>query len=239
MSIKTRCIGIALIVFISCSCGVLRAATVSATATLTVTGGETQPGGVWDSGDLTVEFNGYVESVRYGQYSSPASLASALAAMLVRDYHQYGLWAKAGANGPTVDPTVISLQLTNGDSFGAISFIGPTTSFNFSDTNFSGTVPVAGTPDQTNTSPLITGVSPNIGIAGTTSVILTGQNFGSNPGTITFNGGAASVTFWGNTTITVIAPYGARTGPVVVTAGGVNSNGVLFRIRIAPSCPVN
>ena len=56
------------------------------TATLTVGGNETQPNGVWASGNITIDFNGYVEMVNYGQYSSGASLASALAASFTRDY---------------------------------------------------------------------------------------------------------------------------------------------------------
>lgn len=227
---------ILLLVSLSCSAGPLPALTVSARATLTITGAETPS----DRGDITVSFNGFVESVSYGQYSTPASLASAFAAMFTRDYHQYGLWAKAGANGSSVDPQVVTLQLTNGDSFGPISFVGPATSFGFSETGFTSTPPADAPGNQTATGPLITSVSPNTGVPGSTSVILTGQNFGSSAGTVSFNGVPASASFWSTNTITVTAPASTTTGPIVVSVGGVNSNGVLFRIAVRPvSCPVN
>lgn len=109
--------------------------TVSATATLTVGGTEQLSGGLWDSGMITVSFNGFLEMVNYGQYSSTASIASALAAMFSRDYIAYGLYAKAGANGNS-DPNVITFQLTNGQTFGAISYTLPGTSFSLTPAGF-------------------------------------------------------------------------------------------------------
>jgi len=77
--------------------------------------------------------------------------------------------------------------------------------------------------------PNITSVSPNSGSVGT-SVTVTGTNFRSTPGTITFNGTAGSPTQWGNT-ILVPVPAGATTGPVVVTTyNGIVSNGVTFTL---------
>ena len=46
--------------------------------------------------------------------------------------------------------------------------------------------------------------------------------------TVTFNGTAATPTTWSATSITVPVPAGATTGNVVVTVGGVASNGVAF-----------
>ena len=107
------------------------ATTVSATATLTVSGAE-QPG---DAQNITVSFNGFLEIVHYGQYSTPASLASALAAMFTRDYHRYGLYAKAGANANT-DLNVVTFQLIDGQTFGSISYSLPSTSFALTPSGF-------------------------------------------------------------------------------------------------------
>jgi hypothetical protein len=84
--------------------------------------------------------------------------------------------------------------------------------------------------------PSITSLNPNAGPAGT-SVTITGANFGASQGTsqVTFNGTSASPTSWSDTSIGVPVPGGATTGNVVVTVGGVASNGVAFTVVIPPS----
>ena len=114
------------------------------TAKVTVNGTEQAIGGSWDNGNITIDFNGFLETVHYGQFSSDASLASALAAMFTRDYISFGLYAKAGANSNT-DPTVITFQFVNGSSFGPINVTGPSTSFTFTPAGFAATPP--GNPD--------------------------------------------------------------------------------------------
>jgi hypothetical protein len=49
--------------------------------------------------------------------------------------------------------------------------------------------------------------------------------------TITFNGVAAAPVSWSDTSIVAPVPAGATTGNVVVTAGGLASNGVLFTVN--------
>jgi RHS repeat-associated protein len=109
-----------------CCCG---RAMASATATMTVNGSEHQISGSWDSGNVTITFSGYVETAHYAQFSTTASLASALAGMFSRDYIGQGLCAHA--SGAT-----ITFQLTNGGAFGALQITGPTTSFTFSPTGW-------------------------------------------------------------------------------------------------------
>src|SRR5207245_9919197 len=57
-----------------------------------------------------------------------------------------------------------------------------------------------------------------------------GTNFGSTQGasTVTVNWTSETSTFWGGTGIGVPIPTGATAGNVVVTVGGVASNGVSF-----------
>jgi RHS repeat-associated protein len=81
--------------------------------------------------------------------------------------------------------------------------------------------------------PAITGLSPDSAEVGT-SVTITGTDFGATAGTVTFNGTAAQVSNWSDTSITVTVPTGATTGNVVVTVGGVASNGVPFTVAAVP-----
>lgn len=79
--------------------------------------------------------------------------------------------------------------------------------------------------------PSITSLTPNSGVIGA-SVTIAGSNFGSTQGTstVTFNGITATPTSWGATSIAVPVPNGATTGNVVVTVGGIASNGVNFTV---------
>lgn len=65
---------------------------------------------------------------------------------------------------------------------------------------------------------------------------ITGVNFGASQGTstVTFNGTTATVTSWGPTSISVTVPAGATSGNVVVTVGGVASNGLPFAVGSLP-----
>jgi len=76
--------------------------------------------------------------------------------------------------------------------------------------------------------PKIVNLSPSSGPVGT-AVTITGTNFGTT-GTVTFNRTAATPTSWSANRIVAPVPEGATTGNVVVTVGGVGSNGVSFTV---------
>jgi hypothetical protein len=84
--------------------------------------------------------------------------------------------------------------------------------------------------------PSITSLNPTSGAVGT-SVTISGANFGGTQGTSTvkFNGIAATPTNWGATSIAAPVPSGATTGNVVVTVGGVASNGAAFTVSSSGS----
>ena len=84
--------------------------------------------------------------------------------------------------------------------------------------------------------PSLTSLSPTAGPVGI-SVTITGTSFGASQGTgtVTFNGTAATPTSWSATSIVVPVPSGANTGNVVVTVGGLASNGVPFTVLVPPS----
>ena len=79
--------------------------------------------------------------------------------------------------------------------------------------------------------PKINSLSPTSGAVGA-SVIISGSTFGATQGTstVTFNGTTATPTSWSANSITVPVPAGSTTGPVVVTVGGLTSNGVTFTV---------
>ncbi|WP_263357652.1 Ig-like domain repeat protein, partial [Acidicapsa ligni] len=75
--------------------------------------------------------------------------------------------------------------------------------------------------------PVIASLSPSSGTVGT-AVTITGSSFGSTPGEVTFNGVAATVSSWSTSEIIAIVPQNSASGPVVVTVGGIQSNGEIF-----------
>ena len=83
--------------------------------------------------------------------------------------------------------------------------------------------------------PSISSLSPSRGPVGGL-VTIAGSNFGDSQGssTVTFHGVSAdAASFWSATIIVVTVPSGASTGNVVVTVGGVASNGVSFTVQTA------
>src|SRR5260370_25816313 len=88
----------------------------------------------------------------------------------------------------------------------------------------------------TNTAaePILSTLSLTQGPVGA-SITITGSNFGSTPGSVTFNGTSATPTAWSPTSIDTTVPGGATTGNVVVTVGGMASNGLPFTVTPPPN----
>src|SRR6202035_1674410 len=87
--------------------------------------------------------------------------------------------------------------------------------------------------------PSISSVSPTSGLVGT-AVTITGTNFGATQGssTVTFNGTSVGTpSSWSATSIAVVVPSSASSGNVVVTVGGVISNGAPFTVTLSPFVP--
>ena len=86
------------------------------------------------------------------------------------------------------------------------------------------------------TGPTITNLSQTTGAVGA-QITITGTNFGASVGssTVKFNGTIATISNWSATSIITSVPAGATTGPVVVTVGGVPSNGMTFTVVPAPN----
>jgi hypothetical protein len=86
--------------------------------------------------------------------------------------------------------------------------------------------------------PVITGLSPGRGVAGTV-VAIVGEGFDPDPAKdlVTFNGVGAAVIVATTTTITVAVPGAATTGPVRVTVRGHASNTLDFVVEPAVVTP--
>jgi len=99
----------------------------------------------------------------------------------------------------------------------------------------SGSNPGGGNPPPAS----ITSLNPTSGMVGT-PVTISGANFGATQGTSTvkFNGVTATATSWSAASIVAPVPAGATTGNVVVTVGGVASNGVSFTVTADTTPPV-
>jgi IPT/TIG domain len=82
--------------------------------------------------------------------------------------------------------------------------------------------------------PSISSLTPSKGVVGA-SVTISGANFGSTRGSVSFNGSTASIVSWSDMSIVAKVPLGASTGNVVVTVGGTASNGVSFAVETLPS----
>ena len=201
----------------------------ASTGTLTLGGTEQLlSGGAWDSGTETIMVktaNGsYSETVHYGQFSTAASVASALAATFSQDCNSPVMAKAVGAQitfrmrgGAT---TLLSLQLSSsGSSFSS-----------------------AGILVNTAPQPLIFSVQMTVS-NGNVPITLNGINFGSATGSVLFTGvsglvSATTIPNWTATSITVNIPSGAVTGPVAVkTASGLTSNAVSIVLTEAVSCP--
>jgi len=157
----------------------------------------------------------------------------------------------AGPLGTVVNVTGTNFGPTVGTRASSLLFNGVTArTTSWSDTLIVAPVPVGaasgnvivsvggissnGVPYTVTPGPNVASVSPASGIIGT-SVTVSGAGFGATQGssTITFNGVAAAPTpaNWSDTSIATPVPTGATTGNVVVTVGGIASNGVPFTVN--------
>jgi RHS repeat-associated protein len=77
----------------------------------------------------------------------------------------------------------------------------------------------------------VTAISPAAGAVGVT-VAITGTGFGASQSdsVVTFNGTAASVDTWNDTSITAVVPPGASTGPVTVDVATTTADGPTFEV---------
>ena len=155
----------------------------------------------------------------------------------------------SGSSGTTVTVSGANFGATQGT--GKVTFNGKavTAYTSWSDTSIRVGVPSGATTGKVvvtvdsvasngvtyTVKPEISGLNPISGLEGAT-VVVSGRSFGATQGTSTvaFNGTPATVTNWGDSSITVTVPAGAVSGKVVVTVDGQASNGVTFTVGTDP-----
>jgi YD repeat-containing protein len=141
----------------------------------------------------------------------------------------------------------ITITGNNFTSTGGVNFNGQATSYSsWSNTSIQVTVPfgansgnvtVTAAGLQSNginftvLAPTIASLNPSSGVYGT-AVAISGSNFGTSAGTVAFNGQSAAVTSWSDSSITATVPSNASTGNVVVSNGGLQSNGANFTVSV-------
>jgi hypothetical protein len=149
---------------------------------------------------------------------------------------------------PSIGPvgTTVTMSGANFGTSGVVTFDGIAAMIlSWSSTSLSVVVPtgasagnvvVTSNSESSNTAvftvlptPSIAGLSTSSGAVGTL-VTITGTNFGSSQGTVTFNGTVATPTSWSAGSIVVPVPAVATSGNVVITVSGVPSNGVNFMV---------
>jgi len=153
------------------------------------------------------------------------------------------LSSSTGAIGSSVVISGSSFGLSQGN--GSVAFNGTTASItSWSGINITATVPAGATTGNVvvtaaggiasnglnfTVAPVISSLTPTSGEPGT-SLIIAGSNFGPAAGRVTFNGQLAATSNWTATSITAVVPNGAASGNVVVSNGGLPSNGVSYTV---------
>lgn len=193
---------------------------------ITITGGEQSSGGVWDSGTVTATLNGVFISIPYGQYSSPAAIASGLAATISQNCnmpvyaHAVGAvitFYKKGSNvlsSATITPASSNPSLFSSSSFGINGGSG------------------GWSPPQITDLSMPEG-PPSMGL------IIKGKNFALLSGSVTIGGIPATVVpgSMTSTSITVQVPPGLTPGNAdVKVSNGFTSNAWTFKVDAAFGC---
>jgi hypothetical protein len=190
---------------------------------ITITGGERSSGGVWDTGTVTVTVNGVSVSVAYGQYSTPASIASSLGATISQkcSFPVYAHAVGAVLNFYKKGTNVISSATLTSTSSNSAVFSGA--SFLIDGSSGGVTVPTIS-------------LSSSSGTPGSSLTIsaVSGTSFGATQGssTVSLGGTTVAPSSWSASSIVVAVPSTlvASLNPVSVTIGGLASFAVPFTV---------
>lgn len=178
------------------ACLVSRGFAATALGSITIGGGEQVSGNTYDTGTVTATINGVSVSFAYGQFTTPAGVASALGALISNNCNM-PVYAQANGTSLTFykkgSNTVTSASITsvsnNPSLFPTISFL------------------VNGSASWGP--PIIESMSSTEGPVGMGFVIY-GTNFGSAPSIVWIGNIAATIVSWSPTQITVQVPNGLK-----------------------------
>lgn len=198
-------------------CLVNRGLAATALGSISIGGVEQSSGSTWDTGTVTATINGVSVSFAYGQFSTPAGVASALGALISQ---KCSMSVYAHAVGTTLTFYQKGTNSISSMSIASTSNVFPSSSFLINGgSTWSPPLPTISSACVQQS----TGACLTSGVYGAV-VTINGNNFGAT-GTVTLNGVSLPLlTGWGgwsNTTIYVYIPNGASSGAIKVT----NSSG--------------
>jgi hypothetical protein len=212
-----------LILLLAVVLGLCGRAFASPIESMTITGGERSSGDVWDTGTVTVTVNGVSVSVSYGQYSTPAGIASALGATISQkcSFPVYAHAVGAVLNFYAKGTNVISSATLSSTSSNSAVFSGA--SFLIDGSSSGVTVPTIS-------------LSASSGTPGSSLTIsaVSGTNFGEAQGSSTVSLGGITVapSSWSASSIVVAVPSTLVAGlyPVSVSVNNLTSFAVPFAV---------
>jgi hypothetical protein len=217
-----------------------------ALGSITITGAEQSSGSIWDTGTVTATINGVSVSFTYGQFSTPAAVASALGA-LISQKCSMAVYAHAVGNKLTLyqkgtnvlSSATIASTSNNPSVFPNASFlIGGVVSISLPQ--------ITGITFDSLDNPIPAGnIASSLSGPPQVGFIILGNNFGPNDNDVntyvTLNGQLLNTTSWSNNAIWVQVPANFSIGgpySLVVTVAGLSStSGATFQVATPVACP--
>jgi hypothetical protein len=191
------------LLFVVVLCLASRGFAATALGSITITGAEQSSGSTWDTGTVTATINGVSVSYAYGQFTTPASVASALGALISCNCNM-PVYAQAAGTILTLyqrgSKTITSASITSVSNNPSL----------FPNNSFLINGGASWSPPQIVSLSLPEG-PPGMGF------VISGTGFGDVQGTVKIGAIAATIVSWSDVSVVVRVPTGASTGQVVVT----------------------
>jgi hypothetical protein len=193
---------------------------------MSITGAENSTSsGIWDKGTATITYSGTTITVSYGQFSTPASVASGIAAGFANIQCSSGVAAKA------VGPEIIFSSTAQGAPQ-APSFSTVYDSTDFSQPSFS-----AATQPTSNIAPYIMEIIPSGSVRVGTAVTVIGAGFGVQQGHLAIGGQSiTSVLTWTDNQIVFQVPNVPSGAIQVQSSSGLVS--ATYALVVLPSASI-
>lgn len=184
-------------------CLVSRGVAATVIGSITIAGVEQSSGSTWDTGTVTATINGVSVSYAYGQFSTPASVASALGALISCNCN---MPVYAQANG-----TTLTFYQRGSNTITSASIVSVSNNPSlFPNNSFLINGGASWSPPQIISLSFAEG-PPGMGFE------IKGTGFGDVQGTVKIGAIAATIVSWSDVSVVVRVPTGASTGQVVVT----------------------
>jgi len=202
-----------------------------ADVSVAISGSESKVSGAWDTGSITIAFgdsagHSYSQSVPYGQFSSPASIASTMGALISKNFMASGLCAHAVGG-------VVMLHLKGAVTFGPPTITNPSSSFTVQPVGWD-IAPILSwaTPTSITYGTALSATQLNA----TASVISSSGALVTLPGTFIYTPAAGTILQGGaNTLLLTFTPTDNVTYPVATTSVTLIVNPVTPTLSVATS----